>query len=150
MALIEVLALRKVKVNSPLKTKDMSIFSTNYHSSPSPEPRAASGGCPALCHPLTVSPMRLSAPLTSLRCEAQPICKRSVALTQSSCLEICSGQCSVGVRGIWRILLCYSPAFFSNLLKVPLMSVSGEPPACELGRLFCSTQTSACRAPASA
>lgn len=120
IALIEVLALRKVKVNSPFKTKDVSIF-FHSHSSLSTEPRAASGVCAALCHPVTESPMLLSAPLTSLRCEAQPICKPSVhlALTQSSCLEICSGLCSVRVRCIWRIVLCVTLLPFLRSLQSP-------------------------------
>lgn len=38
----------------------------------------------------------------------------NLALTQSACLEKCSGQCSVEARGIWRILLCVTllPFFF--------------------------------------
>lgn len=42
------------------------------------------------------------------------------------------------------LLSCLS----SDLLTVPLMSVSGESRACELVRLLCSTRASACPAPA--
>lgn len=155
IALIVVLALRKVKVNSHFKTKDVSIFPTNYHSSPSTELRAASGVCTlpssdresdALVCTSDTAEMWGSASL-------QAFSASYLALTQSSCLKKCSEQCWVEARGIWRILLCVTLLpfiFFPDLLKVPFMSVSGEPPACELVRLFCSTRASACPAPASA
>lgn len=157
IALIVVLALRKVKVSSHFKTKDVSIFS---HKPPLFSLHWAVSSIWSLRCTLPSSDRESDALVcTSDTAEMwgsaylQAFSASNLALTQSSCLEKCSGQCWVEARGIWRILLCVTLLpffFFPDLLNVPFMSVSGEPPACELVRLFCSTRASACPAPASA
>lgn len=97
------------------------------------------------CLPSDVAENRDSADLQTLSAP-------NLALTPSSCLEKTALGGSQMHLENWP--LCYSPAqflaSFSDLLKVLLMSVSGESPACELVRLLCSTRASACPAPASA